>query len=270
MKQRPVLCASIVATSEHDYFDRLGKVVEKDIDLGELRLDFINNINENLANDLISRSKIPLIVTNRNRENGGAFKYDEKTRLSIISNCIEAKPAFIDIELSTYEKDRDKIINLAKQNDVGVICSYHDFMTTPTEDEIHRIYQEMSNKGADLVKMVFSPNSGEDAKRILRSNYYLRYEKTPYTIFGMGKVGQNTRLLSLLLGSCLTYCSIENNNQNKLFQISVEEMKKYFEYIEKRGWQNMRQRGSEILELSMIELNGDKDHLFKSIDLSVR
>jgi len=265
MKERPVLCASIVATSEHDYFNRLLEATEKDIDLAELRLDFINDINENLANDLISKSKIPLIVTNRNKENGGTFQGDEKTRLSIINSSIKAKPTFIDIELSTNEKDRGRIIDFAKENNVGVICSYHDFNKTPSETDIHKIYQEMYKTRSDLIKMVFTPHSSKDVRAILQANYDLRYEKTPYTLFGMGKHGQNTRLLSLLLGSCLTYCSVESNTQNSLFQISVEEMKRYFSHIEKQGWQEMRKRGNELLELSMIELNDDESHPFKSI-----
>ncbi|MGC1133330.1 MAG: type I 3-dehydroquinate dehydratase [Nitrososphaeraceae archaeon] len=267
IKQRPVLCASIVATNEHDYFNQLEKAVEKDVDLAELRLDFINNIDENSAIHLISKSKVPLIVTNRNKENGGTFSGDEKTRLSIIGSSIKAKPAFIDIELSTSEKDRNKIIDLAKENNVGVICSYHDFNKTPSETEIHKIYQEMSKTQSDLIKMVFTPHSNKDARTILKSNYDLRYEKIPYTLFGMGKAGQNTRLLSLLLGSCLTYCSIESNSntQNGLFQISVEEMKRYFSYLENQGWQAIRKRGNEILELSMIELNNDGSYPFKSI-----
>lgn len=268
VRDRPVLCASIAASNEHEYLDRLSKAVKKGADIAELRLDFINNLNESLAAHLITKSSFPLIVTNRNRESGGGFEADEATRLAIICSSIKAKPALIDIELSTNELDRSRIIELARKNGVGVICSYHDFNNTPDENDIHNIYQEMSNTGSDLIKMVFSPQSRKEARTILKSNYYLRYEKTPYTIFGMGREGRNTRFLSLLLGSCLTYCSIETNNQNGLFQIPLDEMKGYFKHVENIGWDKMRQRGNEILELSMIELNDDESYPFKSIDLS--
>ena len=198
-----------------------------------------------------------MIVTNRNKENGGNFSAGEELRLSILSSAIMANPAFIDIELSVSDKERSRIINLAKENNVGVICSYHDFNKTPNQEEIHEIYGKITKTGADLVKLIFTPQTDKDIRTILEANDLLRYETTLYTLFGMGKKGQNTRLLSLLLGSCLSYCSLDDNAQSGLYQVALEDMKTFFDLIEKKGWKSIKEKRQDLISLAAIEFNGD-------------
>jgi len=259
LEKRPVICTPINANNEKDYLKNLTRAIEWNSDLAELRLDFLSEINDESIYKIISKSKLPLIVTNRNKENGGRFSAGEELRLSLLSSAVMAKPAFVDIELSTDGKDRSHIINLAKENKVGIICSYHDFNKTPTPKEIYEIFRKISETTADLAKLVFTPQSGRDFRIILEANDSLRYEDTAYTLFGMGKKGQNTRLMSLLLGSCLAYCSLDNT-QNGLYQISVEQMRSFFERIEKHGWRPIREKRQDILTLTMAESNDDNGH----------
>lgn len=265
LDKRPLVCTSIIKDNEKDYFENLVKAIEAGSDLGELRIDFFNKINHDDLLRIMSKSQLPLIVTNRNKENGGYFAADEELRLSLLRSCIESKPAFIDIELSTNEKDRSDIITTARENSVGVICSYHDFTNTPNRKEIFNIYRKVCDAGADLAKLVFTPHTNKDVQNIFEATDSLRYESTPFTLFGMGKKGQITRMLCPLLGASLTYCSLSNNTQNGLYQLSLENTKSFMNHIEKQGWKAIKEKHKDLMTLATIELNDDGSYPLKSI-----
>ena len=78
LDKRPLVCTSIIKDNEKDYFESLVKAMEGGSDLGELRIDFFNKINHEDLFRIMSKSQLPLIVTNRNKENGGSFGADEE------------------------------------------------------------------------------------------------------------------------------------------------------------------------------------------------
>jgi 3-dehydroquinate dehydratase-1 len=266
LDKRPLVCTSIIKDNEKDYFESLVKAIEGGSDLGELRIDFFNKITHEDLFRIMSKSQLPLIVTNRNKENGGSFAADEELRLSLLRSSIESKPAFIDIELSTNEKDRSDIITTARENSVGVICSYHDFTNTPNPKEIISIYRKVCEAGADLAKLVFTPHTNKDVQNILEATGSLRYESTPFTLFGMGKKGQITRMVCPLLGASLIYCSLINNTQNGLYQLSLANTKSFMLRIEKQGWKSIKEKRKNLMTLAMIKLDDDGSYPLKSID----
>lgn len=263
---RPVICTSIRTNDPVEYLNHVRRAREKGSDMAELRLDFFNTITPKEVRHIISESELPLIVSNRNKENGGYFSKGEESRLSLIISAMDAKPAFVDIELTANDVDRTNVIGLAKENRVGIICSYHDFKSTPSDSDILEFYRKMSEAGADLNKLVFTPHTGKHVRTILLTNNLLNSKSIPYTLFGMGKIGYNSRLISLLLGSCLIYCSLDNKSDNKLYQLSLEDTKYFFEVIENRGWKYMREKKNDVLALSLIEYNDDNTYVLKSID----
>ena len=76
LDKRPFVCPCIIKDNEKDYFECLVKAMEGGSDLGELRIDFFNKINHEDLFRIMSKSQLPLIVTNRNKENGGSFGPD--------------------------------------------------------------------------------------------------------------------------------------------------------------------------------------------------
>ena len=53
-------------------------------DIAEFRIDYFNNISSEILNNVINESELPLIVTNRNREDGGMFSGGEDIRLEVL------------------------------------------------------------------------------------------------------------------------------------------------------------------------------------------
>jgi 3-dehydroquinate dehydratase/shikimate dehydrogenase len=265
MKKQPLICTSITASTAGVFMSKTKIALNKGSDIAELRIDSLKNQSPENIKKIISDSCLPLIVTNRNKENRGLFPSgNEQKRLSLLLESMEAKPAFIDIELHTEEKDRIKIIDAAKKKGIGIICSYHDFVSTPSSEKIIKIFKEVSNTGADIAKLVFTPHTKKDIVNILHAVEYVRYDNMPSTIFGMGDMGQDTRILSPVLGSCLTYCSIKPDPTNGLSQVSVKDTRAIFDLLtkQKKGWTSVRKEHKELLALAITEFMSKENYPF--------
>jgi hypothetical protein len=82
----------------------------------------------------------------------------------------------------------------------------------------------------------------------------------------MGKKGQITRMVCPLLGASLIYCSLINNTQNGLYQLSLANTKSFILRIEKQGWKSIKEKRKNLMTLAMIKLDDDGSYPPKSID----
>jgi len=267
MKERPLICTPIAADNFDSYLNLLQSAKNMGSDIAEFRIDYFKNITAEVLNNVISESELPLIVTNRNREDGGMFSSGEEVRLELLETAIESKPSFVDIEVAIDREKRDNIIQKARINDVGIICSYHDFRHTPTQNEIFEIYSDINETGANVAKMVFTPVTDKDIRNILYVTERFSNNEMLFTIFGMRQKGQITRMLTPLLGACLTYCSLYNNPNNNLGQADLQSTRKYFDMMGTKGWSVIRNKRDMLMNLDQIEFNEDGSYPLSSIDL---
>jgi len=266
MKERPLICTPIAADNFDSYLNLLQSAKNMGSDIAEFRIDYFKNITAEVLNNVISESELPLIVTNRNREDGGMFSSGEEVRLELLETAIESKPSFVDIEVAIDREKRDNIIQKARINDVGIICSYHDFRHTPTQNEIFEIYSDINETGANVAKMVFTPVTDKDIRNILSVTERFSNNEMLFTIFGMRQKGQITRMLTPLLGACLTYCSLYNNPNNNLGQADLQSTRKYFDMMGTKGWSVIRNKRDMLMNLDQIEFNEDGSYPLPSID----
>jgi len=267
MKERPLICTPIAADNFDSYLNLLQSAKNMGSDIAEFRIDYFKNITAEVLKNVISESELPLIVTNRNREDGGMFSSGEEVRLELLETAIESKPSFVDIEVAIDREKRDNIIQKARINDVGIICSYHDFRHTPTPNEIFEIYSDINETGANVAKMVFTPVTDKDIRNILYVTERFSNNEMLFTIFGMRQKGQITRMLTPLLGACLTYCSLYNNPNNNLGQADLQSTRKYFDMMGTKGWSVIRNKRDMLMNLDQIEFNEDGSYPLSSIDL---
>ena len=104
----------------------------------ELRLDVIKNLTSQSAADIIHTIKelsdVPIILTNRTKDEGGFFNKTEEERIKILSDNASLVE-ITDIELSTNELLRQQVINNANKT----IISYHNFEKTPSQEFLQNI-----------------------------------------------------------------------------------------------------------------------------------
>ena len=127
----PIKSANIL-----EFKSRIEKVMGSNPNLIELRYDYIDNvqkITQNFIKEVLDKinPKIPVIFTFRDHKEGGQVNIDGMTRFDILKILILSQPNYLDIEMNTEKRYLAELIDLANQNDVKLIFSYHNFNETP-------------------------------------------------------------------------------------------------------------------------------------------
>ncbi|MFX0080330.1 MAG: type I 3-dehydroquinate dehydratase [Candidatus Hodarchaeota archaeon] len=215
--------------------------------LVEFRYDYIDNvkkITQDLTNELISdvQPKIPVIFTFRTHKEGGKIEIDEKLRLEILKTLILSQPNYLDVEMNTEKRNLGEIINLANQNNVNLIFSYHDFDKTPSYDTLSNQIKDFLNRlreeyGLDsqnrekiILKMIFKAQNFEDNIIPLKLCKEISKQNMKIISFCMGDLGIFSRILCVLNGSFLTYGSLVEETAPG--QISINKIREVLDVIQ--------------------------------------
>ena len=218
-----MLATVIAAENEKGAISALKKA--EGSDLVELRLDYIKNLDleSGFLSDFISIAKSrkkPVIVTNRKKDDGGFFSGSESDRILALKKAICLGADYVDIENSADSGSIKGLIGNKKTT--KVILSYHNFNETP--DNLKEIYSDMKKLKPDFIKIAANANSAEDNFKIFDLIRDANREKIKITAFCMGSYGQFSRILGIILGSCIDYASAENGKGLAAGQLSTEEM----------------------------------------------
>lgn len=232
------ICVPIVGKSIEEVLESAKKIILVDCDLVELRIDHFVNVEQEdkLSELLVELRKIlndkPILSTFRTKSEGGVKelsdeKYFDINKFIVKNNLADA----IDLEVM---KDKDSIISiveLAKQHNVGVIMSNHDFFATPEKDEIKRRLRLMQEYGADVCKIAVMPNSVEDVLNLLTSTREISLElDRPVITMSMGKLGVISRLAGGVFGSTLSFGAV--GEVSAPGQVEAGKLRSFIEVIE--------------------------------------
>jgi len=229
--------AAVVAVILENPLETSKKAAEKGADILEIRLDLLGIRDLERAAEIIRKIKsetgLPVLVTNRSREEGGKWEGKEEDRTGLLTGLLsfENGPDAIDIEISASRKDRDKVIKTAKDHGKTVIISSHDFLKTPFLQDMKTILEEMFLAGADIAKLAVMPQSMEDTLNLLRVTLGFKNAGKSVCTIAMGSQGKHTRVIAPLYGSVLTYASIESDAAAAPGQLPVGEVKKMMEML---------------------------------------
>lgn len=233
--QIPKICIPVVSQTDDEIYSELQLLNSMDFDLIEFRADFYKNL-ENLSdlkNLLIEMRTIfnkPILFTIRTKNEGGNIdlsweQYKNLLTCAIESNCID----LVDIQFYIPENTLSDIVSLAKQKNIKIILSNHDFTKTPSQNEIIHRLTKMYLYGADISKIAVMPNCEEDILSILQASLYMKKQDKPFIAISMGKIGCITRICGELFGSCMTFASSKKSSAPG--QINVDDMKKIIDIL---------------------------------------
>jgi 3-dehydroquinate dehydratase-1 len=186
---------------------------KKGVDLLEVRVDLIDkplNCIVRCLRDLWSAVALPVIGTVRENER---TKKDRAAIFTAIMPYLDC----IDIELGA--SIASPVQMQAKAAGKTVIVSEHDFEKTPNDKELQSIVHRALRQGADIVKVVTTAQSEEDAWRLLR---FAKSCTAPLVAFAMGEAGAFSRVKACEYGSLFTYGYISKPVAPG--QISAEEL----------------------------------------------
>ena len=213
---------SVVAAIVKDPLKSSKRAKELGADMLELRMDLIR---EDLHRTIIDIADLglPIIITNRMKEEGGAWADSEEQRIKELVSLIPLADA-VDIELNA--KERDLVVKEAKKAGKRVIISSHDFQETPDITVMENIIKNSFDAGADIAKLAVMPYTLDDVLELLQVT--LKSNGRVCTI-AMGDLGKHTRAILPLYGSVMTYGFVDDPSAPG--QLRVDELKYIFKLL---------------------------------------
>jgi 3-dehydroquinate dehydratase type I len=222
---RPKICVVITAPSTDLAIESIGRVQSHEPDLIEVRLDYMTHA-EGLK--LIREAtNLPLIATNRRRDQGGCWKGSETKRVEKLLDACDAGFDYVDLELTTTSKE--DMGKAARSLGAKLIISFHDFEATPGIGELNSIMREGMKHGADICKIVGTARDHGDCLTYLR--FLLENPESNLVSFGMGEAGVMSRIFSPIFGGAFTYASSDAGEESAPGQISLDGLREIYRIL---------------------------------------
>lgn len=199
--------AAVAVSVADDVVDAdLTGLVAGGLDVAEARIDRFTSVApaDVVANVARMAALVPVLATIRSRVEGGDWDGTEEDRLALFEQ-VAPLAAAVDIELSS-SATLPAVIAAARQHEVTVVVSAHDFDRTPSLHELTTTVARARNAGADVVKVATLASTPEDL-RVLTA-LALAEADAGVIVVAMGAQGPASRVFLPLLGSALTFASV--------------------------------------------------------------
>ncbi|MDD4873618.1 MAG: type I 3-dehydroquinate dehydratase [Dehalococcoidales bacterium] len=214
------ICASII---NKDTTETTISAVAPLVELFEMRIDLVGNNWPDITRQLPK----PWIACNRLLREGGMWHGSEAVRKEELLRALHLGADVIDIELST--PDLEKLVPIIKKKAKCLISS-HNFIDTPTFEELKTIIEMELAEGADICKVVTFAKKPEDNLTILR--LIPEFPKARVVAFAMGDLGLSSRILCPLVGGDFTYAAMEKRLEAAPGQIAATELNKMYQMVQ--------------------------------------
>jgi len=195
-------------------------------DLFELRLDHLVGPAAAGLEELeekISRLRVPLIITARHPQEGGANKLNLRQRRELLSRFLP-HARYIDIELRSAAALRP-LRKLARKKNVRRIISFHDLKATPVLDRLQVKARRAKSLGADIFKVATRTDTPAQLARLL--DFITKKDlDLAVSAMGIGKLGAISRVLLAYRGSALIYGSVAAATEIE-GQVSLEQLRTF-------------------------------------------
>jgi len=180
----------------------------------ELRMDFLETLEAGSVTALIAEvrdaggGRIPVIVTCRDRKEGGAKSHPDELRMLTLLKAVEAGADFIDLEYANFvrpEIGHTIRAALATRPKSRLILSAHDFAGRLSD--AHGLYREISQACPTVVpKLVYTARHINDC---FEAFDLLHESNGDRIVLCMGEAGLTSRILAKKLGGLVTFASLD-------------------------------------------------------------
>lgn len=198
-------------------------------DILELRIDRIPDAD---VPGLLAARKKPVIVTNRRAAEGGGFQGSEEERVGILIRAVRFGAEYVDIEIRTDTKLKSGLLaEIRKQGRfTRPVFSWHDFSGTPDQNELKNILRKCA-PDEGIIKIATMANELEDNLKVLGLIPEAKKMGREIIAFCMGEKGRLSRIAAPVLGSYLSYASLEKGAESAPGQLTAAEMKRILKVL---------------------------------------
>ncbi len=210
---QPLICMTLTGKTLEENV-KIVKKYEKQIDLVELRVDYLNEDEQFHARRFPSMIRQPCILTIRRDIDGGNFTGGEFSRTNLFARALSFTNtnknrhfAYVDFEDDYHVPS---IQDASQAFGVRIIRSFHSM-----HESIKNVKErcdEMRKTGYEIPKLVFKPRSIADVLQLFSDGKQMTdYE---HILCATGVEGLPSRILSCYTNSLLTYVSPEEMISN--------------------------------------------------------
>lgn len=193
----------------------------------EIWLDYIEELDNRFIEDLSGEYKEKLLFLFR-RRNLETPKMSPARRQEIIE-LIEPTKSYIDLDI--FDQKEELQLLSSKKLTPHLICSYHNYTATPSENELNLIFNAMKVYRPDIFK--FAAYCKEEADALTLLSFLLRLNKSGvrYIVSGMGEKGVISRFFGAAWGNEMVFAPISTENASADGQITRDAYEKIFSLL---------------------------------------
>ncbi|RMF84700.1 MAG: type I 3-dehydroquinate dehydratase [Planctomycetota bacterium] len=236
--ERTLLATSLVDADE-PLADQVADAGRRGADIVELRVDRIGDVGA--VEELLRAPRcVPLILTVRTADEGGAWDGEEAERIALVERLGLLGPGYVDVEWASWRRSanlRQKVGLVCERSDrLGgdrplnkLILSHHDLRGTP--EDLDAVAEPLAAEPAAVAKLVFTARDATDALRVLCMLH--RYaQRRPTIALAMGEPGLATRVLAPKFGGFLSFASRGVGRESAPGQPTLEELRGVYRWDE--------------------------------------
>ncbi len=212
--------------------EQIGRAKHGGAQMLELRTDYLEELSVEAVKVLLGEAKksdLPVIVTCRDKREGGEGDWDGEVRIEILVSAVEAGADIIDCEYRNFlqGENQTKIKSALEGNPAArLILSAHNF--EGKFDDIKARYIEILKAfPAAIPKLVYTANHINDC---FEAFDLLAGKKVDAIVFAMGQAGLISRIIAKKLDSFVTFASVDGANATAPGQITIDELKGLYHY----------------------------------------
>ena len=212
----------VLTAATADLSDADDPIAREHADAVEFRMDLADDPLEALEE---YDGDLPILATNRAAWEGGEWDGDDEERLEVLAEATAVEPVeAIDVELEAIlddEIDTDGVLETARERDVAIVASAHDFDGTPSRGEMVSTLTE-AGKYADVAKLAVTAESKADTLALLSATEQLTAHGDAVATMAMGEVGSHTRAVAPVYGSRIGYAPVDPEDATAPGQYDLE------------------------------------------------
>lgn len=208
----PYICTPLTGRNKDELMNELGIILPKKPDVIEWRADFLEKLRDkkevlSILKQIKEISGLPVLFTIRSQKEGGqAISLNEEEKVSLLAEVCRAGADLIDYEVSNEADYIRELRQISEEWGTGLVLSYHNFNSTPSQEDILQKLFQARFFGADIAKAAVMPQTREDVIRLLDATAAAdRTLDIPVVTMSMGILGMPSRMMGWLYGSAMTF-----------------------------------------------------------------
>ena len=210
----PAICTPLVGRTREQVLGEVARVVVKQPDLLEWRVDFFQEIGNvaavvALAGEIRQAAGgIPVLFTRRSiREGGEPIPLNDEQVVALMTAvCASRTVELVDFEMNNDPVHIAQVRAVSQSHGIGLVLSFHNFQTTPSQAELGQRFAQAQSLGADVAKIAVMPQRLEDVLSVLGATLECSQKlDIPLVSMSMGGYGSLTRLVGGVFGSAMSF-----------------------------------------------------------------